>query len=87
MIGVPAGPVLSVSEVLEDAQVQEREMIATVRAEGEAINVVTGPAKIDSPKPRPLSYPPELEQHNYGIWGKLGLSRAESDYLKKEGVI
>ena len=56
-IGVPAGPILSVSEVLDDAAVKEREMIATVRAEGEEINVVTGPAKIDGTKPRPLSYP------------------------------
>ena len=62
-------------------------MIAKLQAEGEAINIVTGPLKVDSTKPMPTFYPPDLGQNNYEIWGKLGLSCAEFGDLKKEGVI
>ena len=85
--GVPAGLVLSVPESLADAQVEKRKMIATLKADGDAIKVVTGPVKIDGTKPLPTSYPPDLGQQNYEIWGALGLSRTEIDKLKKEGVI
>ena len=57
-IGVPSGPVLSVPQVLDDAQIVQRDVIATVSRDDENIKVVTGPAIIDGEKPMPAGYPP-----------------------------
>ena len=64
-IGVPSGPVLSVPQVLDDAQIAQRDVIATVSRDAEDIKVVTGPAIIDGEKQMPTGYPPSLAEHNH----------------------
>ncbi|MGR3839760.1 MAG: CaiB/BaiF CoA transferase family protein [Cognatishimia sp.] len=86
-LGVPSGPVLSVPQVLQDAQMQARHMIAAVDVGGEEIHVATGAAVIDGVKPIPETPPPELGAHSLEVWSELGLSAADIDALQKEGVI
>ena len=86
-IGVPSGPVLSVPQVLDDAQIAERDMIATLLKDGEEIKVATGPAIIDREKPMPAHYPPDLGEHNQEVWGALGLSPDDIAALREEGIL
>ena len=86
-LGVPSGPVLSVPQVLQDAQMQARQMIAPVDVGGEDIHVTTGAAVIDGVKPIPETPPPSLGAHNLEVWSALGLSADDIDALQKEGVI
>ena len=86
-IGVPSGPVLSVPQVLDDAQIAERDMIATLSKDGEEIKVATGPAIIDGDKPMPAHYPPDLGEHNQEVWGALGLSPDDIAALQEEGIL
>ena len=86
-IGVPSGPVLSVPQVLDDAQIAQRDVIATVSRDDENIKVMTGPAIIDGEKPMPTGYPPSLGEHNHEVWGELGLSAKDMAALQEEGIL
>jgi formyl-CoA transferase len=85
--GVPAGPVLSVVEALEDPQVRDRGLIGTVQVAGETLAVPTSPVRIDGARPVPLSPPPALGADTNRVLGALGLSAADRARLKFEGVI
>lgn len=86
-LGVPTGPVLSVPEVLDDPQITERDMIASIDMHGEQVTLSGSPAKIDGQRPHPKSAPPDLGSDNAEVWGALGISAEELAQLKREGVI
>ncbi|GGG83521.1 CoA transferase [Salipiger pallidus] len=89
-IGVPAGAVLTVPEVLDKPQVRDRGFLAhfaNVPGVGRDIEVVTTGIKANGAAPTVDAPPPELGQHNAEIWGELGLSPGRLDELKKEGAI
>ena len=86
-IGVPSGPVLSVPQVLDDAQIAQRDEIATVSRDAEDIKVVTGPAIIDGEKQMPTGYPSSLAEHNHEVWGEIGLSAEDMAALREEGIL
>jgi crotonobetainyl-CoA:carnitine CoA-transferase CaiB-like acyl-CoA transferase len=89
-LGVPAGAVLTVPEVLRMPQVAERGFLHRfddVPGVGRAIEVATTGLTLDGAAPRVTDPPPELGQHNGEVWGSLGLSPAEIDALRAEGAI
>ncbi|MGG7645059.1 CaiB/BaiF CoA transferase family protein [Rhodovulum sp. YNF3179] len=89
-IGVPAGAVLSVPEVLASAQVAGRGMLGhfdDVPGVGRGIDVVRTGVKLDGAPPAVDSPPPELGQDNESVYGELGIAAAELARLKDEGVI
>lgn len=89
-IGVPAGAVLSVPEVLEMPQVADRGFLARfedVPGVGRDIDVVTTGIKLDGVALTVETPPPELGQDNDSIWAELGLSIHEINKLKSEGTI
>ena len=89
-IGVPAGAVLSVPDVLQAPQVADRGFLkafADVPGVGRDIRVATTGIKLDG---APLSVdapPPELGETNDAIWGALGLSPDDIDDLRQGGVL
>ena len=83
----PKSTALSVPQVLDDAQIAERDMIATLLKDGEEIKVATGPAIIDGEKPMRAHYPPDLGEHNQEVWGALGLSPDDIAALLEEGIL
>ncbi|MEM6941499.1 MAG: CoA transferase [Pseudomonadota bacterium] len=86
-LAVPSGPVLTVPQVLQDPQIADRGLIATL-AVGEApLRVAASPAVIDGHRPLPEAPPPELGQDNAAIWAELGLSADDIHSLKESGVI
>lgn len=89
-IGVPAGAVLSVPEVLTTPQVADRGFLKDypdVPGVGRDIQVATTGIKLDGDAPTVNAPPPELGQDNTEIWGSLGLSLDDLTALKQDGVI
>ena len=89
-IGVPAGAVLTVPEVLEMPVIADRGFLdefSDVPGVGRDIRVVTTGVKMDGAAPRVDAPPPELGQDNDAIWSELGLGSDEIAKLKAEGTI
>lgn len=89
-IGVPAGAVLSVPEILNTPQVADRGFLhqyEDVPGVGRDIQLATTGIKIDGAAPSVTAPPPTLGEHNYEIWGALELSKDDIDKLKMDGVI
>jgi succinyl-CoA--D-citramalate CoA-transferase len=87
--GIPAGPIYTPKEMLEDPHFAARENIVEVEVPG------IGPLKMQGICPKLSLTPgavhragPELGEHNREIYGELlGLSEAEMDVLAERGVI
>ncbi|MEQ8340530.1 MULTISPECIES: CaiB/BaiF CoA transferase family protein [Roseobacteraceae] len=89
-IGVPAGAVLTVPEILAMPQVADRGFLhsyADVPGVGRDIQVATTGIKLDGAAPAVETPPPELGQHNAEIWQELGLSTEDIDTLQEDGAI
>lgn len=89
-IGVPAGAVLSVPQVLASEQVAGRDLLARFPATAECdreVAVVRTGIKLDGKAPRVDTPPPALGADNAAIYGALGLSEDELARLAAEGVI
>lgn len=87
--GVPCGAVRTVGEMLDDPQLQARNMIGAVAhpAAGE-IRLVGIPVKLSADPVRPYEPPPLLGEHTDAILGTdLGLSPDELKILREQGVI
>lgn len=89
-IGVPAGAVLSVPEILAEPQVADRGFLRSYPVDlgkKREVSVVTTGFKLDGSAPQVDSPPPELGQHNREIWNSLGLSEQAIAAFQNEGVI
>lgn len=89
-LGVPAGAVLTVPEILSMPQVADRGLLATfedVPGVERNINVVTTALKVDGAALSVDTPPPELGQDNLEIYGALGVTENELQRLKAEGAI
>ncbi len=89
-LGVPAGAVFEVPDILEHPQIAGRGMVADfARAPGTGrdVRVVRTGVKIDGAAPAVDGPPPRLGEHNAEIYGALGLTEAELAALQEEGVI
>jgi len=88
--GVPAGPVLTVPEILDHPQVRDRGMIATfdvVPGADRDVRVVRTGFKLSGAAPSVATPPPRLGQHNNEVYGALGLDDEAVHRLAEEGVI
>ena len=89
-IGVPAGAVLTVPQVLKTAQIRERGFLRTYEKApgvGRDVELATTGIKLDGKAPFVDTPPPELGQHNEEIWRALGLSDGEIAALREDGAI
>ena len=89
-IGVPAGAVLTVPEVLEMPVIAERGFLGefkNVPGIERDIKLVRTGIKIDGEAPSVNSPPPILGQDNCDFYHELGCTPDEIETLKKEGVI
>lgn len=88
--GVPAGPVLSVPDILSHPQIEERGMIASfpeVPGAERGIRIAPAGFKLDGEAPRVGAPPPQLGKHTDEVYRLFGLSDDEIKTCKKEGVI
>ena len=89
-IGVPAGAVLTVPEILQAPVIADRGFLkryTDVPGVGRDIDVVTTGVKLDGASVTVDAPPPELGQDNDAVWGELGLSPDEIAHLKREGAL
>ncbi|MBN8293705.1 CoA transferase [Rhodobacter sp. NTK016B] len=88
-IGVPAGAVLSVPEILTHPQVAGRDFLAhfdDVPGVGRPIDLVRMGAMFDGLRPSVEAPPPALGQDSDAILRDLGYSDDDIDTLRREGV-
>ena len=89
-LGIPAGAVLSVPQVLQSDHVQGRDFLEgfgdTVGVDRH-VRVVSMGMKIDGTRPKVASPPPALGADESEIWGELGLEEADLRALRAEGVL
>ncbi|MEM8740631.1 MAG: CoA transferase [Pseudomonadota bacterium] len=89
-IGVPAGAVMSVPEVLASPQIAERGFLArfaNVPGVERDIELVTTGIKLDGHAPNVAAPPPQLGQDAAKVWGELGLSEDDIAQLRRDGAI
>ncbi|MEM0452414.1 MAG: CaiB/BaiF CoA-transferase family protein [Nitrososphaerota archaeon] len=86
--GIPAAPILTVSQVLDDIHVKYREMVVEIehpivgkmKSLGTPFKLSLTPGKIRRP-------PPLKGQHTDEILREIGFSREEIEDFKKKGVV
>ena len=81
--GVPAGPINTVSQALNDIQAQHRGMIRVLCG----IPVVGSPVRMDGEPADSDLPPPALGEHTREVLAELGMSHAELKRLRSHGVI
>lgn len=89
-VGVPAGPVYSVSDAIEQPQIAERGMIATfedVPGAERDIQVVRTGYKVDGTAVKVDTPPPTLGQHTKDLLAELGFDDDGVAALQKDGAI
>jgi crotonobetainyl-CoA:carnitine CoA-transferase CaiB-like acyl-CoA transferase len=86
--GVPCGSVREISEVLADAQIAARGMVAEVEHStiGRA-RVINSPVKMSATPTSVRSAPPTLGQHTGAVLRELGYDDRQIDALKRARVI
>lgn len=88
--GVPAGPVLSVADALNQPQIKNRGMIGEfkdVPGTGRDVKLVRTAIKIDR---KPLSVktpPPRLGEHTQDVLKTLGITDRQIEQYRKQGII
>lgn len=89
-LGVPAGEVLSVPEVLKTPQVVQGGLVdhfTAVPGVDRDVDIVRTGVKINGTTPKVATPPPQLGQHNAEIFGGIGVNSVELAELDAEGAI
>jgi len=81
--GIPAGPINTVTQALEDAQAQHRTMVRMLAG----TPVVGSPVRIDGERADSDLPPPTLGEHTAEVLQELGISPAEIARLRSEGIV
>jgi formyl-CoA transferase len=81
--GVPAGPINTISQALNDLQAQHRGMVRMLAGSA----VVGSPVRMDGGRADSDLPPPALGEHTSEILAELGVSPTELQRLRAEGVI
>ncbi|NQV57316.1 MAG: CoA transferase [Rhodospirillales bacterium] len=85
--GIPAGPVLDIKQMTEDAQTKARDMVRDVDADGNKIRVLGHPVKYSDHDTEITRAAPKLGEHNDEVLAEAGFSAAEIADLRESGAI
>ena len=86
--GVPAGPIYSVADMMDDPQYHARGLFETVEVAGEPLKIPALTPKLDRTPGATLWPGPEIGAHNREIYiDTLGLDEAELRSLERDGIV
>jgi formyl-CoA transferase len=81
--GIPAGPINSISQALEDVQAQHRHMVRTIAG----MRLVGSPVRLDGERADADLPPPGLGEHTLDVLSTLGIDPAAIERLRSAGVV
>lgn len=81
--GIPAGPIHTLPEVFADPQVRHRGMAREI----DGVPQVANPLRFDGASATAESAPPRLGEHSDRVLTEMGLSSADIERLRREGII
>jgi crotonobetainyl-CoA:carnitine CoA-transferase CaiB-like acyl-CoA transferase len=86
---IPAGPVISIGELLDDPHIRERGMLQTVTQPGRGPMLTYGaPIRLSDSPPMPVRHAPGLGEHSREVLAeRLGLTPAQVNELADAEVI
>ncbi|OAT74068.1 CaiB/BaiF CoA transferase family protein [Parageobacillus thermoglucosidasius] len=86
--GVPAGPIYSIEDIMQDPQFLEREMIQSFHVDGLGELKLPGIVPKFSETPGVVKWVgPKLGEHNEEVYGEIGLDKETIKKLKEKGII
>jgi crotonobetainyl-CoA:carnitine CoA-transferase CaiB-like acyl-CoA transferase len=86
-VGIPAGPINTVAEILKDPQINAREMVyELVHPDYGPLRLLGIPIKLSSTPGALRSAPPRFGEHNVELLSLLGYSAEEAATFKRSGV-
>lgn len=86
--GVPAGPVLSVAQVMAHPQLAARDMIVAMsHPDAGLVRSVGPPVRLEGTPAAPRRAPPRLGEHTAEVLAEIGYSAAEVTALRQTGVV
>lgn len=87
-VGIPAGPINTVGEILEDPQIHAREMVMELtHAEYGPLKVLGIPIKLSDTPGVVENAPPKFGEHNRAVLEELGYLQDEIGTLARTGVV
>lgn len=84
---LPAGPVLSPQQCLDDPHVQGAGFMETVTYAGAAMQIPVAPFTLSANGPELRSAAPTVGQHTDAVLADAGFTNAEIDRLRAQGVV
>lgn len=86
---IPAGPVYSLAEVLEDPQVKARELLKSVEdpSGGGTVPIANTPIRLSETPGAAARRAPKLGEHTHEVLSELGFSAEEIAVFHESGVI
>lgn len=85
--GVPAGPINTLSEALDDPQIRHREMVTRLSRNGTEIPQVANPLRFDGQSQTSDTAPPALGQDSDRVLREMGLGDEDIARLRTLGVV
>jgi len=87
-VGIPAGPINTVGEILEDPHIHAREMVVELtHPEYGPLKVLGNPIKLSDTPGVVQNAPPKFGEHNRQVLKTLGFDEAEITQLETSGTI
>jgi formyl-CoA transferase len=81
--GIPAGPINSIRQALEDVQAQHRRMVRTLAG----MPLVGSPVRLDGERADSDLPPPGLGEHTGEVLSTLGIDPTAIERLRSAGVV
>src|SRR5205085_4905163 len=87
-VGIPAGPINTVGEILEDPQIHARDMVVELtHPEYGPLRVLGIPIKLSATPGVVENAPPQFGEHNREVLSALGYAENEISNFEQAGVI
>jgi formyl-CoA transferase/CoA:oxalate CoA-transferase len=87
-VGIPAGPINTIGEIMEDPQIKAREMVyELIHPEYGPLRVLGIPIKLSETPGALETAPPRFGEHNRDVLGSLGYDSTSIEDLLRQNVI